>query len=114
MAGTLLARLQPHRAVLVKDQELPARGQGPHSGATGRGAGRRHRAGDEGRHPRLVQALRLLVGTRVKDAIAINSTLCCLKEADRCLYRSNSSDESPSSLHLSLYRSARVETSAAL
>jgi periplasmic mercuric ion binding protein len=73
VAAALFARLQSHRAVLVKDQELPARGEGPHERRTEQSVGTSHQARNESRHPRLVQTLRLLVSTRVKDAIVINS-----------------------------------------
>ena len=46
MAGIILARLLAHRAVLVKDRELPARGEGPHRADARRGAGADHRARD--------------------------------------------------------------------
>ena len=60
VAGALFARLQPYRAVLVKDQELPAWGEVAHRGGARQGAGACHRTRDESRHPRLVQALWLL------------------------------------------------------
>ncbi len=69
MAVALPARFQPDRAVLVEVQELPARGQGAHAPGTGESINRRAWPRDEGRHPRLVQALRLLISARVKDAI---------------------------------------------
>ena len=44
--------------------------QRPHSALGGRGTSRGPRAGDEDGYPRVVQALWLLVSTRVKDALS--------------------------------------------
>lgn len=73
MAAALLARLLAHRAVLVKDQGLPARGEGAHARGVRGSADGRPWLSDEGGHPRVVQALRLLVSTRVKDALELSN-----------------------------------------
>jgi hypothetical protein len=71
VAGALLARLQPHRAVLVKDQDPLAGGEGAHARRVGESAGAGHQARHEVRHPRLVQALRLRGRIRMNAAVIL-------------------------------------------
>ena len=67
--AALLAGLLAHRAVLVKDQDMLAGGEGAHARRVGAGAGTRHRPSHEIGHLRLVQALRLLGRIRMNAAV---------------------------------------------